>query len=757
MMKRMLIDATHPEEIRVAVVDAHNRIEEFDFETATKKSLKGNIYLAKITRVEPSLQAAFIEYGGNRNGFLPFTVIHPDYFCIPIHDRSKLEDKMDLQTLEPADDLNLNFNENEDVQTEITAPNLSANTLDDHTTDDQKTSNENNELNSTKLNTGVETLGGEGPEEDDDTDSPRQPSFHRRYKIQEVIQRNQIILVQVTKEERGSKGAALTTYLSLAGRYCVLMPNSPRSGGISRKISSPTDRKRLRTIIDELNLPEGMSLIVRTAGKERGKLEVKRDAEYLFRTWDNIRDLTFKSIAPALTYEEASLIKRSIRDVYDKDIQEILVEGDEAFRSAKNFMKDLIPSHSKRIHRYTHPEISLFHAFGIEPQIDEIHLPTVQLPSGGYLVINPTEALVSIDVNSGRATRERHIEETALRTNLEATDEIARQLRLRDLAGLVVIDFIDMDDPRHNSAVERRLKDAMQRDRARIQIGTISAFGLLEMSRQRLRPSILESSTNTCHYCQGSGLMRSKESSALEILRVLEDESITQKSKLFTVSVPTEVGLYILNQKRNKLVDIELRHKIQVIIQIKNTLIPPQFEISYEDDNNKTIEIASSTKKPLSKFPSKSRSPLPRHPDKRDSSTRVSRNGLQPRIPTTHEQVQPANDAEANPDNTEGQAPASDNVSRTRRRGRRGGRRRHSQQRLSYEEANFGSQENNPASDHQPPFGRIPNEDFRRRGSQPYGIANSASPGIKPPHKESQDSVEKQTSQRKSWWQRLLD
>lgn len=748
MMKRMLIDATHPEEIRVAVVDSHNRIEEFDFETATKQSLKGNIYLAKITRVEPSLQAAFVEYGGNRNGFLPFTEIHPDYFRIPVDDRNKLEDKVDSPALEPAEDVNLNFNKNEDVQTEVTLPNFLESSL-----DNQETSNEHQALDVIASNAEVETLGGEGPEDDEDADSPRQPSFHRRYKIQEVIQRNQIILVQVTKEERGGKGAALTTYLSLAGRYCVLMPNSPRSGGISRRISSPTDRKRLRSIIDELNLPEGMSLIVRTAGKERGKLEVKRDAEYLFRTWDNIRDLTLKSIAPALTYEEASLIKRSIRDVYDKDIQEILIEGDEAFRSAKNFMKDLIPSHSKKIQRYTHPEISMFHAFGIEPQIDEIHLPTVQLPSGGYLVINPTEALVSIDVNSGRATRERHIEETALRTNLEAADEIARQLRLRDLAGLVVIDFIDMDDPRHNSAVERRLKEAMQRDRARIQIGTISAFGLLEMSRQRLRPSILESSTNTCHYCQGSGLMRSKESSALEILRVLEDESVTRKSKFFTVSVPPEVGLYILNQKRNKLVDIELRHKIQIIIQIKNTLIPPQFEISYEDDNNKTIEIASSNKKPLPKLPLKPRSSLPRHQDNRGSSTETSKNGSYPRPPATQEQGQPANDALETP---EGQPLAIDNAHRTRRRGRRGGRRRHPQQRLGNGEAGLGSQENHLLSDTKQPFGRTSNEDIRRRSGQPYGAANSAT-GPKLPLKESQGSVEKQTSQRKSWWQRLLD
>jgi ribonuclease E len=756
MMKRMLIDATHPEEIRVAVVDSHNRIEEFDFETATKQSLKGNIYLAKITRVEPSLQAAFVEYGGNRNGFLPFTEIHPDYFRIPVDDRNKLDDKGDLQAHELAVDVNLDPT-NGNVQTEVSAePSSIDGSPEALKSDDLPALNENNSLNTVTSNVEVETLGGEGPEDDEVADSPRQPSFHRRYKIQEVIQRNQIILVQVTKEERGSKGAALTTYLSLAGRYCVLMPNSPRSGGISRKISSPTDRKRLRTIIDELSLPEGMSLIVRTAGKERGKLEVKRDAEYLFRTWDNIRDLTFKSIAPALTYEEASLIKRSIRDVYDKDIQEILIEGDDAYRSAKSFMKDLIPSHSKKVQRYIHPEISMFHAFGIEPQIDEIHLPTVQLPSGGYLVINPTEALVSIDVNSGRATRERHIEETALRTNLEAADEIARQLRLRDLAGLVVIDFIDMDDPRHNAAVERRLKEAMQRDRARIQIGTISAFGLLEMSRQRLRPSILESSTNTCHYCQGSGLMRSKESSALEILRVLEDESVTRKSKNFTVSVPPEVGLYILNQKRNKLVDIESRHKIQVIIQIKNTLIPPQFEISYEDDNNKVIEIASSTKKPLPKIPPKPRTPLPRYQDNRSSSVEVSKNELPSRPTAAPGQIQAVNDAESTPDNTDGSGLAIDNSHRTRRRGRRGGRRRHPQQRLGNGEAGPGSQENNEPSDTKQPSARIPNEDFRRRSGQSY-VTSPSGTALSQPHKESQAPVEKQTSQRKSWWQRLLD
>lgn len=738
MTKRMLIDATHPEEIRVAVVDSHNRIEEFDFETATKKSLKGNIYLAKITRVEPSLQAAFIEYGGNRNGFLSFTEIHPDYFRIPVDDRQKLEEKILEEKTENLIAAETPPDAGPDSSTPEAAsdqPEMPENQPAVSSPIDGPVLNESQRSSSGPSDDGIETL--EGDELDDEHNTPPRPSYQRRYKIQEVIQRNQILLVQVTKEERGGKGAALTTYLSLAGRYCVLMPNSPRSGGISRRISSVGDRKRLRSIIDELNLPDGMSLIVRTAGKERSKIEVKRDAEYLFRTWDNIRELTIQSTAPALTYEEASLIKRSIRDIYDKDIREILVEGEEAYKGAKNFMKDLIPSHSKKVQRYVNPAVPMFHAFKIEPQIDEIHKPVVQLPSGGYLVINPTEALVSIDINSGRSTRERHIEETALRTNLEAADEIARQLRLRDLAGLVVIDFIDMDDQRHKAAVERRLKDAMQRDRARIQIGTISLFGLLEMSRQRLRPSILESSTVTCHYCQGSGLMRSKESSALEVLRALEEEAPLSKSKALTVAVPLDVGLYILNQKRTKLIDIEMRHKIEVSIRIKDALIPPQFEILCDGDLIKAPAAAQPHKKQPVRSPSRPHMPS-RNAAPQPAAIDVPHGSTSPPPPHTF-----GSDA----DKIHGPAAVGENIQRTRRRGRRGGRHRnrHSQPRLNTGDVSSDVQTNGTLDPSQP-LPRAAHEDMHPANASPRS-----------PPKGAQEPHEKTSSKQKPWWQRILD
>src|SRR5579883_217210 len=470
MAKRMLIDAAHPEETRVAVLKG-NRLEDFDFETATKKQLKGNIYLAKVTRVEPSLQAAFVDYGGNRHGFLAFNEIHPDYYRIPVADREALlEQERALAERSPEGANGGERGEGEEL----------------------------------------ETIGGDDIEEV----PARRVRPPRPYKIQEVTKRRQIMLVQVVKEERGNKGAALTTYLSLAGRYCVLMPNTPRGGGISRKITNLKDRRRLKSILEEFEIPEGMSVIVRTAGMERSKAEIKRDLEYLMRLWDEIRTVTLQSTAPALIYEEASLIKRSIRDLYDRDIDEIQVEGEEGYRAAKEFMRMLTPSHAKRVHLYKDDLIPLFHRYQVESQIDGIHSPVVHLKSGGYIVITPTEALVSIDVNSGRATKERNIEETALRTNLEAAEEISRQVRLRDLAGLIVIDFIDMEESRNNAAVERRLKEAMRSDRARIQIGRISAFGLLELSRQRLRPSLVEATMEMCTHCGGTGWVRSIESTA---------------------------------------------------------------------------------------------------------------------------------------------------------------------------------------------------------------------------------------------------
>jgi len=429
----------------------------------------------------------------------------------------------------------------------------------------------------------IETLGGDEAEEEDDEDEAEAQSrrfrSQRHYKIQEVIKRRQIMLVQVAKEERGNKGAALTTYLSLAGRYCVLMPNTARGGGVSRKITSLSDRRRLKEILEDLEIPEGMGVIVRTAGAERSKAEIKRDYEYLLRLWNEIRDLTLKSTAPALIYEEGNLIKRSIRDLYTRDLDEVLVEGEEGYKTAKAFMRTLIPSHAKRVQPYRDPESGLFHRFQVESQIDAIHSPVAQLRSGGYLVINQTEALVAIDVNSGRSTRERNIEETALRTNLEAADEVARQLRLRDLAGLIVIDFIDMEEHRNQVAVERRLKEALKNDRARIQVGRISPFGLLEMSRQRLRPSLAEASTQPCPHCGGTGFIRSVESTALYVLRAIEEEGIRRRSAEICVYVPTTVALYILNQKRESLIQIEARYGITVMMAQDDQLIPPNFRL----------------------------------------------------------------------------------------------------------------------------------------------------------------------------------
>ncbi|MBI2707011.1 MAG: ribonuclease E/G, partial [Proteobacteria bacterium] len=536
MGTRMLIDASHPEESRVAILD-NDRLEEFDFETSTKKQLKGNIYLAKVIRIEPSLQAAFVEFGGNRHGFLAFNEIHPDYYRVPVEDREAL---MSQREQDPE----ISFDE---------APEETA------------THNE------------VETLGGEDVEEMEVR--PQRPRPSRQYKIQEVIARRQIMLVQVVKEERGGKGAALTTYLSLAGRYCVLMPNAAKGGGISRKITNVADRKRLREIIESINLPESMSLIVRTAGMARNKVEIKRDSDYLMRLWNDIREKTLHSVAPSLIYEESDLIKRAIRDYYTRDILDIWIEGDEGYKEAKDFIRKLMPSHLKKVKQYKDEKIPLFHRYGVERQIDAMHNPIVQLKSGGYIVFGTTEALVAIDVNSGRATRERHIEETAFKTNLESAEEIARQLRLRDLAGLVVIDFIDMEDSRNIEAVERRLKDSMRHDRARVQVGRISPFGLLELSRQRLRPNIIESTSLPCQACRGSGMIRSVESSSLHLLRAIEEEAIQQKASEITVYVPTPIALYILNQKRASLQEIETRWNVSLCVSQDDSLIPPDYRL----------------------------------------------------------------------------------------------------------------------------------------------------------------------------------
>ncbi|MEQ9331292.1 Rne/Rng family ribonuclease [Thalassobaculum sp.] len=548
MTKRMLIDATHPEETRVVVVDG-NRLEDFDFETATKKQLKGNIYLARVTRVEPSLQAAFVEYGGNRHGFLAFSEIHPDYYRIPIEDREALLREERARASEELD---------EDVD-EPEVPDEPA-----ESADGGEAAGEAQDR--------PETVGGDPVEE---VRRKRKSHVNRRYKIQEVVARRQIMLVQVVKEERGNKGAALTTYLSLAGRYCVLMPNTARGGGVSRKITHAGDRKRLKQIVEGLDVPDGMAVIVRTAGSERTKTEIKRDYEYLLRLWDDIRETTLKSTAPCLIYEEANLIKRSIRDLYARDIDEVQVEGEDGYRIAKDFMKALVPSHAKRVQPYRDPHTPLLHRFQVESQLDAIHSPVVELKSGGYIVLNQTEALVAIDVNSGRATSERNIEETALKTNMEAADEVARQLRLRDLAGLIVIDFIDMEESRNQHAVERRMKEAMKSDRARIQIGRISHFGLMELSRQRLRPSLFEASTQVCPHCKGTGHVRSTESSALHVLRVIEEEGLRNRSAELVVYVPASIALYILNHKRERLAEIEQRYGFTVMLEQDESLTPP--------------------------------------------------------------------------------------------------------------------------------------------------------------------------------------
>ncbi|WP_116654074.1 Rne/Rng family ribonuclease [Pelagibacterium sediminicola] len=562
--KRMLVDATHPEETRI-VVTSGNKLEEFDFESAERRQLRGNIYLAKVTRVEPSLQAAFVEYGGNRHGFLAFSEIHPDYYQIPVADREAL-----LKAEEEAEEEEAALDDAEADGGD-----------DDHHDDDDNGENGDNGDSSHDLDAPNAARPkvvqiGEGDALEDIQERPRRSQ--RKYKIQEVIRRRQVLLVQVVKEERGNKGAALTTYLSLAGRYSVLMPNTARGGGISRKITSAADRKRLKEIASDLEVPQGMGVILRTAGAARTKAEVKRDFEYLMRLWENVRTLTLESTAPCLVYEEGSLIKRTIRDLYNKDISEVLVAGEAAYREAKDFMRMIMPSHSKNVQIYK-DDAPIFSRFNIETQLDSMFHPQVTLPSGGYIVINPTEALVSIDVNSGRATREHNIEDTALQTNLEAAEEISRQLRLRDLAGLIVIDFIDMEERRNNRAVEKKLKDCLKNDRARIQVGHISHFGLLEMSRQRIRFGVLESSTHSCPTCAGTGLVRSVSSVALMVMRAIEDHVLRKPGQSINANMPAEVALYILNTKRETLLALEAKYGLSITISALSDLVGSQFNI----------------------------------------------------------------------------------------------------------------------------------------------------------------------------------
>lgn len=539
MTKRMLIDATHVEETRVVIVDG-TKLDELDIETSTKKQLKGNIYLAKVARVEPSLQAAFVDYGGNRHGFLAFNEIHPDYYQIPVADREALKEAL--------------LEEDKD---------------DEHETEsDAETESAEDEESDERI---VETVS----ENEADEMAARRFKQIKKYKIQEVIHRGQVLLVQVIKEERGNKGAALTTYLSLAGRYCVLMPNNARGGGVSRKITNAADRKRLKGIVSKLPLPTGMSVIVRTAGKERTSLEIKRDYDYLIKTWVQIRDTTMESSAPALIHEEGNLIKRALRDMYTRDIEEILIEGEAEYKMARDFMKMLTPSHAKKVKLYKDETIPLFFRYQVEAQLEALHSNIVQLKSGAYLVMDQTEALVAIDVNSGRATKERNIEETALKTNLEAADEIARQLRLRDMAGLVVIDFIDMEEARNNHAIERRMKEALKRDRARVQMGRITGFGLMELSRQRLHSSFIETSYSVCPHCRGKGMIRSTQSASIHTLHVLEEESMKLRFSELHMTVPPETALYVLNYKRRDLNAIEAMYNVKIFLEADASLVFP--------------------------------------------------------------------------------------------------------------------------------------------------------------------------------------
>ncbi len=555
MAKKLLIDANHPEEVRVAVVNGQI-LEDFDSETSTKKQIKGNIYLARVVRVEPSLQAAFVEFGGNRHGFLPFSEIHPDYYRVPVSDLPAAESVLG------ADEENLDDS--------------SFNSEPDESTDDEAEVVSDLDENSPEKDQNIDA--------DDEEKTSKKPQSSRtsgyRYKIQEVIKRRHIMLIQVVKEERGNKGASLTTYLSLPGRYCVLMPNAGyRAGGVSRKINDGEDRRRLKDLVKDLSIPDGMGLIVRTAGQERNKIEIRRDYDYLLRLWSEIRDLTLQSIAPFLVYAEGDLIKKAIRDIYNRDIDEILVQGEEAYKQAKSFMRQLIPSHVRKIKLYQDENCPLLHRFKVEEQINQMMQPSVRLPSGGSIVINVTEALVAIDVNSGRSTRERHIDDTALKTNLEAVDEVARQMRLRDLAGLVVIDFIDMSDTNHIQQVEKKLREAVKTDRARIQLGKISQFGLMELSRQRLRPSLIETYTIPCIHCHGTGLVRSIESMSLHVLRAVETCALQQPAKEILLTVPNGVDLYLLNQKRQNLIALENRFSLSIQVNRDPALNSPDFKL----------------------------------------------------------------------------------------------------------------------------------------------------------------------------------
>lgn len=634
MSKKMLIDASHPEETRVVIVD-HNRVEELDFESRHKRQLRGNVYLARVTRVEPSLQAAFIEYGGNRHGFLAFSEIHPDYYQIPYEDRMAILEADEEHLSDENDESDEDAGE--EASDEDRDENVDPDAEDVADESDAEVADEQAKVASTR----------------------RKRMSRRRYKIQEVIKRGQILLVQAVKEERGNKGAAMTTYLSLAGRYCVLMPNTPRGGGISRKIANGADRKRLKSVMSELEVPQGMGVIVRTAGAKRTKAEIKRDYEYLSRLWSDIREMTLKSIAPALIHEEGNLVKRSIRDLYNKDIDEVLVEGEDAYKTAKAFIKMLMPSHAKHVKQYKE-SIPLFLRYGVERQIENSLSPLVQLKSGGYLVIHPTEALVSVDVNSGRSTKERNVERTALKTNIEAAEEVARQMRLRDLAGLIVIDFIDMDEHKNNRAVERVMKDALTQDRARIQTSRISQFGLMEISRQRRRRSLLEGSTTSCPHCEGVGRKRTVESSALAAIRSIEETAARGEAERIRLKVSPDVAFYLINEKRDLLTLVDQNGGVFTEVLADEDLIRPHFEIEIVEKKSR------------------------KGPDPLDEIEKEFRRQLQiaknkpkpkPKLKDVEEDEEDASKSEADTSEATEDKPEGERSSKRRsRRGRRGGR-----------------------------------------------------------------------------------
>ncbi|MDA1324228.1 MAG: Rne/Rng family ribonuclease [Proteobacteria bacterium] len=854
MTKRMLIDGSHPEEIRVVITDG-NRLDEYDIETSTKTQLKGNIYLAKVTRVEPSLQAAFVDYGGGRHGFLAFSEIHPDYYQIPIEDREAL--KRDLAQLEgkaqaaqahideidgevpetDTDDDEAGGSENRDADGEASEDNAEtgvnvAGETDEHSAG-ATDSNPVGEIDSNPDGDTDETSIVDAGTDISDADTPSEPvdaaalgaqpqgqqseeseaaapsggdeaaeegappkkgyerrgNPTRRYKIQEVIKRRQILLIQVVKEERGNKGAALTTYLSLAGRYCVLMPNATRSGGgVSRKITSTADRRRLRDLLKDLNVSEGMGVIMRTAGMERNKSEIKRDFDYLMRLWEDVRALTLESAAPALVYEEGDLIKRAIRDLYARDIEEVAVEGTEAYQAAKKLMRMMMPSHAKRVQPYR-DDIPLFHRYQVETQLESMHNPVVQLKSGGYIVIDTTEALVAIDVNSGRSTKERNIEETAAKTNLEAAAEIGRQLRLRDLAGLIVIDFIDMEESRNQRAVEKRMTEAVKIDRARIQLGRISTFGLFELSRQRLRPSIIETSTDSCPHCHGAGFVRSIESTALHALRMIEEEGIRIRSSDVAVAVPTSIALYLLNQKRDSLITIENRYGFKVSVTGDDTLIPPDMRIErtksktadritdrvvdpvleepfVDDDDDIAEEDEVSTEAAVETEKESAHKRRPRRRRKKEPGTGEATSAtLSPDATRDDDGTSDAApDAPTEQSTAEDPESAGERPAKRRRRGRRGGKRR-GQRSDSNNELN-GSEESPVESVSNGINGNGSEAELSPRGedtltkiSRPPMPAPTAPPAEIEANPSVEDAVVRSSADqpRRGWWQRLIE